>query len=332
MRDFTLLITAHSFGKEGKEPFNILENVGITPVVKRKNQLWTEEELIEIIPGADGIIVGADLVTRKVIEKAEKLKIICKHGVGVDNIDLEAATEKGILVTTGVGSNTTAVAELTVALLLSMARNIPNSNNDIKSGKWIRCVGTELYGKTAGIIGLGRIGKEVAKNLRGLEMKVIAFEPVKDEKFAKENKIEFVDLKTLLTQSDIISLHVPLVQKTRNIINSDTIRLMKPNVFLVNTARGGLVDEEALYSALKSKRIAGAAIDTFILEPPFGSKLLELPNVIATPHIGAYTHEAINEMSCMAAKAVADFVSGKIPSFSINIEALKTNKKISMKG
>lgn len=318
MNKLKVLITAKSFGKEGREPFDILERAGIKAVIRRKNEIWTEEELIGIIDEFDGIIVGADEVTRNVIEKAKKLRIISKHGVGVDNIDIGAATEKGIIVTAGLGSNTVAVAEFAVTLIMNLARNITISNNETKKGKWVRRIGSELKGKTVGIIGMGKIGKEVAKRLYGMGMDIMAYEPFKDEKFAKTYQIKYVTLDKLLQNSDFVSLHAPLMPETQNIINKDNILLMKETAYIINTARGGLIDEDSLYKALNEKRIAGAAIDVFTNEPPLHSPLLTLENVIATPHIGAYTHEAVHNMSCMAASAIADYFEGKEPAFIIN--------------
>ncbi len=318
MTEYKVLITAHSFGNEGPEPFEILKRANIIPVLKKKEKIWTEDELLEIISDADGIIVGADKVTKRVIDKASKLKIIAKHGVGVDNIDVKAAAEKGILVSVAQGSNTVAVAELALALMLDLARNLQRCNLETKEGKWNRIIGVELQGKTAGIIGTGRIGKEVAKRLYHLGMKILAFDTCKDNEFAEKYGITYVDLDTLLENSDFITLHVPLMAETERIINKKNISLMKPTAYIVNTARGGLIDEEALYEALKNNKIAGAAVDTFELEPPVNSPLLSLPNLIATPHIGAYTHDSINNMSFMAAQAVADFFMGKEPRCVIN--------------
>ncbi len=320
MKQFKVLITSHSFGKEGREAFGILEKANIIPVLKQKNEIWNEDELCKIITDMDGIIVGADKVTKKVLERANKLKIIAKHGIGVDNIDVEEATKRGIPVAVAMGSNTVAVAELAVGLIFNLARNINICSSETKDGRWKRRIGVELKGKTAGIIGLGRIGKETAKRLHFMGMNLLAYDQFEDKEFAKAYKVKYVSLEYLLKNSDFISLHVPLTSKTRYIINKDNIDLIKSSAYIINTARGGLIEETALYEALKENRIAGAAVDTFESEPPIGSPLLSLPNVIATPHIGAYTHQSINNMSMLSAKAVVDFAAGKKPEFVINKE------------
>ncbi|MDK2824728.1 MAG: hypothetical protein PWP71_2646 [Clostridia bacterium] len=326
MSKYKVLITAQSFGKEGHEPFEILERANIEPVLKQKEKIWSEDELAEIISDFDGIIIGADKLTKKLIDKASKLKIISKHGVGVDNIDVNAATERGIPVVIAQGSNAVAVAELALALTFDLARNIQQCNLETKKGKWNRIIGVELQGKTAGIIGMGRIGKEVAKRVYYLGMNILAFDLYEDKEFAKNYSIDYVDLNTLLRKSDFVTLHLPLTKETEKIINKNNICLMKPTAYIINTARGGLIDEEALYEALKNNKIAGAAIDTFELEPPVNSSLLSLSNLIATPHIGAYTHEAINNMSRLAAQAVADFFMGKEPYYVINKQALRVKR------
>lgn len=318
MGKYKVLITAHSFGKEGREAFEILERAGVIPISKQKNEIWNEDELSKIITDVDGIIVGADRISGRVIERAPRLKIISKHGVGVDNIDIGAATKKGIPVAVALGSNTAAVAELAVGLILVLARNIHICDNETKQGKWNRRIGLEIQGKTAGLIGMGRIGKEVARRLYCMGMGLLAFDLFKDHEFAAKYGVDYAELDELLKRSDFITLHLPLIPETRYIINKSNIKLIKPSAYIVNTARGGLIEEPALYEALKENRIAGAAIDTFEMEPPVSSPLLSLPNVVATPHIGAYTHQSVNNMSCMAAKAVADFFTGKRPDYVVN--------------
>jgi D-3-phosphoglycerate dehydrogenase len=319
MGKFKVLITSHSFGKEGNEAFDILNEAGVDYILEHKSKLWTEEEIICYSKDVDGIIVGADSITRNIIDNSKNLKIIAKHGVGFDNIDMEAAKERGLLVTIGVGSNSIAVAEMAVTLMMNLARNINLCNNETKKGQWKRKIGVELKGKTIGLVGLGKIGKETAKRVLGFDTKVIAYDPFPDNDFAQKYNIDFVEINELLKQSDFISLHLPLMKSTKNLINKDNLKYVKPTAFIVNTSRGGIINENDLYEFLKCNKIAGAAIDAFQNEPPAGNPLLDLENVIATPHLGAYTHDAVNNMSVMSAQAIADFIKGKEPYYLVKM-------------
>ena len=269
--------------------------------------------MIKSIPGMDAVIVGNDQITDKVLSVADKLKVISKHGVGVDNIDLAAAKEKGVIVTNTPGANTEAVAELTVGLIFALVRKIVDAHLSTRSGEWKRFVGVEIQGKTVGVIGLGRIGKEVAKKLIGLGAKVVAFDIVKNWAFAKKFKIKYLELSELLRNSDIITLHLPLTSQTENLLNEERLKLMKKGSFLVNTARGKLIDEESLAMALKSGRLAGAAVDVYGKEPSKKSILLKTDKCITLPHIGAYSSEALERMGMMTAENVVAVIYGKKP-------------------
>ena len=259
----------------------------------------TEDELAEAVVDAQALVIRSGAkVTRKVIEAARELKVIGRAGVGVDNVDLEAATERGIVVMNTPDGNTIAAAEHTVGLILALARNIPRANESLRQGQWERAkfVGAELNGKTLGVVGLGRIGSHVARVAQALRMKVIAFDPYYSAERAAEAEVELVDLEQLFSRADIVTLHVPATDETRGMVNARMLEKMKPGAFLINCARGALVDEKALEEALAAGRLAGAALDVFANEPPGDFELLRLPNFLSTPHIGGSSEEAILAM------------------------------------
>ncbi|MEM1662454.1 MAG: hydroxyacid dehydrogenase [Desulfurococcaceae archaeon] len=272
-----------------------------------------EEELVKLIRDVDAIIVRSKpIVSRRVIENARNLKLIARAGVGLDNIDLEAAREKGIVVINSPESVTLSVAELTIGLMLSLARKIAYSDRMIRNGLWVKkeAVGYELFGKTLGIIGFGRIGRAVAKIAKyGFNMRILYYDVMRiPEKEEIELGAKYVDLDTLLKESDIVSIHVPLTPETKHLINRDKLRLMKRTALLINTARGGVVDTEALIQALQEKWIAGAALDVFEEEPlPPNHPLTRMDNVVLTPHIGASTYEAQERAGLDIAIKVIDF-------------------------
>lgn len=254
-----------------------------------------KEELIKEIPNIDVLVVrSATKVTADIIEAGKNLKIIARAGTGLDNVDVEKAKEKGIKVINTPGANGISVAELAIGLMISCARHIAKGTMDLKNGEWTKkqLKGHELYKRTVGIIGFGNIGREVAKRLLAFDMRVLAYDP-----FVKETdmNVEIVDLDTIFKESDFITIHVPLTNETKHLVSKDAFEKMKDGVILINAARGGVVDEEALYNALISGKVYAAGLDVFEVEPPtdeLRKKLLELPNVVATPHIGASTVEA----------------------------------------
>jgi len=312
-----VLVTALSFSRYSQEPRKILEKAGFYLIWNKEGRPLQEEELIERIKGVDALIVGVDQITEKVIAAADKLRIICKHGVGVDNINLDAATGRGIMVINAPHSNYTSVADLTFGLLIAAARKIPYADMITKKGKWNRIVGREVWGKTIGIVGTGRIGLAVAQRARGFDMKILAYDKFPNIQAANEIGFNYVSLEKLLSLSEFVSLHLPLTKETRHLINEKTLSLMNPEAILINTARGELVDEKALYQALKEKRLTGAALDVYAEEPPLNSKLLTLSQVITTPHIGASTHEANYRMGCAVAESIIKFFAGKIPDYVV---------------
>jgi D-3-phosphoglycerate dehydrogenase len=280
------------------------------------------DELKACLGQYDGILIRSGTkLTRDVLEDAGALRVIGRAGVGVDNVDLDAATERGILVMNTPEGNTVSTAEHTFSMLLALSRNIPQAVASVRGGEWKKSkfAGIEVRGKTLGVIGLGRIGAQVAKFAHGFQMKVVGYDPFITREKTEHLGIELVELDQLFAQSDYITVHTPLTSETRNIISAAAIEKMKPSVRIINCARGGVVDEEALADALGSGRIGGAALDVFVTEPPAGSKLLELPNVITTPHLGASTAEAQEQVGIDAAVQVADYLlDGRIGS-AVNV-------------
>lgn len=296
--------------EEGLKPLRDYQEIEL--VIGSK---MTEDELCEAIGEYEGIIVrSATKVTAKVLEKANKLKVVGRAGVGVDNIDLKAASEKGIMVVNAPDGNTIAACELTVGMMFCLARSIPQAiNRTIKDKVWDKkaFMGFELRGKNLGVIGLGRIGSAVAKRALALEMKVYGYDPFVYAEKAKDLGIELVSLDELFAKADMITIHMPKTTTTYHMINDETIAKMKDGVYILNCARGGIIEEEALYKAMVAGKIAGAGLDVFEIEPNEKSPLLELPNFIATPHIGASTKEAQLKVAVDVAVEIANALTGK---------------------
>lgn len=281
-----------------------------------------KDALIETIPTYNALVVrSATKVTADVIKAGKNLRVVGRAGSGVDNIDVNAATEAGIIVVNAPASNNVAVAELTIGLMLSMARHIPQAQMSLASEKWERSkfMGWEVRNKTLGLVGLGRIGSEVARRARGMEMHVIAFDPVVSSDRANQLGAESVTLEELITRSDIITIHVPLTDGTRNLFDAENIAKMKQGAFIINASRGGIVNEDALLEALESGHLGGAALDVYSKEPPpEGSKLLGHPKIITTPHIGASTAEAQVAVGTDVAEGVLAALKGDTPRYAVN--------------
>ena len=271
----------------------------------------TEEALIPLLKDCEGVLAGLDFVTEKVIGACPKLKAISRYGAGYDRVDLEAAKKAGVLVTNTPGVNAQAVGELAFGLVISLVRRIPFLDQQTRGGAWIRSTGMELKGKTLGILGLGAIGKVVAKCGQGFGMKVIAYDPLISEEYCRKENIQSVSCDYLLRNSNVLSLHLPLNPETINYINKETIDIMPEGAFVVNTSRGSLVNEEDAYEALKMGKLGGLALDAFAVEPPGQSPLFELDNVVVTPHTGAHTKESIENMANQAVKNLIDVLSGR---------------------
>ena len=279
------------------------------------------EEMISTISDYDALVVRSQTkVSAEVIEAGKKLQVIARAGVGVDNIDVEAATQRGIVVVNAPTGNITAAAEHTIALMLSLARHIPQANAVLKSGVWRRSdfMGTEVKDKTLGIIGLGNVGSEVARRARGLQMKLIAYDPFISVDHARKLQVELVPLRQLLKESDFITLHLPLTDSTKGLIGAKELASVKPTARIINCARGGLIDEKALAKAVKEKRVAGAAVDVFSTEPATQSILFEDDNIIVTPHLGASTTEAQATAAKDVAEQVIDVFNGRPARYSVN--------------
>jgi len=287
---------------------------------------FSPSELLSKISDYDAIIVRSGTkVTREVIEKS-KLKVIGRAGVGVDNIDVEAATEKRIFVVNSPRASTISVAEITIAYMLALSRNLVQATNETKAGKWPkkRLMGTEIYGKTLGFIGCGRIGAEVAKRVQIFGMTCLVYDPYLPPEVPAKIGVELTDdLDRLFRVSDFITIHAWLTEETRGMIGENELEKMKPTAFLVNCARGGIVDEEALYDALKKGKIAGAALDVFSVEPARENKLFELENLYVSPHIGASTKEAQERAGQVTAEQVRLVLNSKKPEFCVNPKLLE---------
>lgn len=320
-----ILVTPTSFNKpENEAAKSLLEGFADEVVYNPYGRPLTEDEVVNMTEGCDGYIAGLDFITNKAVESMpSSLKVISRYGVGVDRVDLNAAGQKGIVVTNTPGANSEAVADLAFGLLLATARRIPYLDKEVRAMKWPRCQGMEIFNKTIGIMGLGAIGKAVAKRAKGFSMKVLAYDPYINEEYAREHDIKVCELHDLLRQSDIISLHLPYTKSTHHIINKQAIAELKPGMIIVNAARGGLIDEEAAYTALKEGKLGGLALDAFEVEPPEQSPLFELDNVVATPHTGAHTVEAGRKMAIMSVENLIAALEGRDCKNIVNKDVLK---------
>ncbi len=297
-------------------------------VVEKKTEL-NEEELLAIMPGYHAVIVrSATNMTARIIEAAPDLKVIGRAGIGVDNIDVKAATIRGIAVLNTPDANATTTAELTVAHMLSLSRNLPQADRSVKAGAWQRSqfMGAELAGKLLGIIGYGAIGRIVASRALALDMQVKVYDPFVTEERLQADGVAALVLDALVAEADYLTLHCPVTAATRNILSAERLASMKPGARLINCARGGLVDETALYALLKSGHLAGAALDVFADEPPGDSPLLALDNIVLTPHLGASTHEAQNAAGADIARQVAVYLQTGEPINAINLPAVSAEE------
>jgi phosphoglycerate dehydrogenase-like enzyme len=308
-----LVATTTLAGVEG--PFlHLLRDAGFEVVYPRQSKSLTEEELLAELPGVAATVAGWEPYTRRVIESSPALRVIARNGVGYDAVDVAAATERGIAVTVTPGANQESVAEHTFALMLALARGVVPQHTAIRGGEFRRIAGVPLRGRTLGIVGLGRIGREVALRAAAFRMRVLAHEPAPDARFVEQHRITLVPLDQLLAESDFVSLHVPLSDESRHLIDTRALGLMKPTAFLINTARGGLVCEADLVRALQDGRIAGAGLDVFTEEPPPSDHpLRRLDNVICTAHTAGIDLQARDDMAPLAAQAIVALSRGQWP-------------------
>jgi D-3-phosphoglycerate dehydrogenase len=322
MSRFDVLITDH-IAEEGMQILKDSGDINIDVRAGIKN-----EDLKPIIGNYDAIITrSGTTVTEDLLENHGKLKVIGRAGVGLDNVDIEAASKKGIIVMNAPTGNTLAATELTMGMMLATARKIPAANNSLKNGEWNRkaFLGLQLYNKTLGVVGLGRIGGNVAIRSKAFGMRVIAFDPYIKKSRAESLGVELMDnLEELLEQVDVITFHTPLTKETHNMITKEHINKMKDGVIIINCARGGIVNEQDLYEAAKSGKVANVGIDVFEKEPATDNKLLELDNVFVTPHIGANTKEGQKGVAVIIAEQIVNALHGKSYQNAVNIPFIKS--------
>lgn len=318
LKECRLLVTPTSYGKNDARLKTELEAQVGEVIYNPTGKPLTSTEVAQLLPGVDGYIAGLDGIDANAIKAADRLKVIARYGVGVDNVDLAAAQEKGIIVTNTPGANSVSVAELALGLMLALARQIPEAVEAVHQGKWPRSSGISLEGKVVGILGLGAIGKQLARRLAGFDCKIVAFDPYADLEFAKDNHIELAAMDEVIGQADFVSLHLPLLPETRGLVNEGFLNKMKRGSYLINTSRGESVDEVALLKALQTGHLKGAGLDAFTIEPPDPKNpLLTLPQVIATPHLGAQTDGATSNMGWFAMRDCLAVLKDEKPIYRI---------------
>lgn len=302
-----------------KQAEKVLKDKGYSVEAFYTDVSISEKELLTQVPDLEAMIVSLEEVNEKVLEKAKKLKVVCKFGVGVDNIDIKAATKRHIVVTNIPGANAESVADLAFGFITGLAREIIQSDRLTKGSEWKVTLTHEVYEKVLGIIGLGQIGKAVARRASGFNMKILAYDIQRDQEFSRKHEVSYVSLEELLKKSDFVTIHTPLTPQTKGMIAKKQLEMMKNSAYIINTARGGIIDEEALYQLLLEGKIQGAALDAYSAEPYEGA-LLKLDNVICTAHIGGTTYEAINRMWPIAVDNVVKVLDGQRPSYVVNPE------------
>lgn len=313
-----ILIISSKFRESSGTYRELVEREGCTLAERDIQYPITEDHLTELIKDVDGLITGLEQVTPRVLENANRLKVISAGGVGYDHINVEAATAKGIAVCNCAGCNNRSVAELAFGMMLSLSRQIYRSDRAMRNGEWGRFFGPELWGKTLGIVGLGRVGKSVAQLAKGFGMRILANDVAWDIAYADEHGISYVPLDRVLAESDYVTLHTPLTPWTHNLIDERALGLMKPTAYLINTARGPIVKEDALCKALDQGRIAGAGLDVFVVEPTNDCAFREFDNVIITPHIGGASNEAYDRSLQLALLNVTSVLNGRAPHSQVN--------------
>lgn len=302
------------------EHFVALTDLGVEVDFNSGAYPMTADELAARIGDAEAALVGLDFVEASVFDRCPNLRIVARNGVGMDTVDLEAATRAGVAVTVPFGANSTSVAELALGLLIALARGVVTNHNRVQGGVWLREQGTQLAGKTLGIIGLGRIGKKVARRAQAFEIQVIAHDILPDAAFGDSCGVPFVSREELLASSDIVSLHVPLTPLTRHMIDASAFTQMRPGALLVNTARGLVVDPDALVAALDSGHLAGAALDVHPIEGEIDRRMIGRANVVTTTHLGAYTRESLAATTTAAVRSLCQYFERRTPDGLTNPE------------
>lgn len=316
-----VLITATSFSEVTEEPEDRLKKAGHEVVHNPYGRPMTAEELAPLLADADACGAGVDDFSAAALPPPGRLKVIAKHGAGVDNIDIAECTRRGIVVANVPGANAEAVADMSFALMLAVARRIPLGDRTTKEGQWINTYGVDLHGATLGLLGMGRIGKASARRGKGFDMRVLAYDPYFDQQFAAECGVERAEsLEQVMKDADFISVHMPLNEKTRGIVDAERIALMKSTAILVNTARGPIVDEQALADALEQGRIFGAGLDVYAAEPPTDSRLLRCERAVTMPHNSSNTTGALLAMGNGVTDAILAVFEGGRPEYCVNPE------------
>jgi D-3-phosphoglycerate dehydrogenase len=318
LKTMRVLVTPTSFSKGDPSMRVTLENAVGEVIYNDSGKPLESEALADMLPGVDGYIAGLDEIDQHALETTSRLKVIARYGVGVDAVDLQTARHKGIIVTNTPGANSRSVAELTIGLMLSLARSIPTAANTTRAGGWPRLSGISVRGKVVGLLGFGAIGQAVARLLSGFETTLLVYDPIATPEQASGLGAVLTSLDEIIRQADIVSLHCPLTADTRNMVNDGFLSTLKPGAYLINTARGELVDETALLAALESGKLGGAALDVFATQPPeVGNPLLSHPRLLATPHMGAHTDGAINAMGWMALNDCLAVLRGEEPRYRV---------------
>jgi D-3-phosphoglycerate dehydrogenase len=316
-----VLITATSFSEITKEPEERLIEAGCEIAHNPYGRPMTAEELAPLLEGVDGCAAGVDDFSAASFARADRLKVVARHGAGIDQVDIAECTRRGIVVANLPGANAEAVADMTLALMLAVARHIPEGDRTTKAGQWVNTYGVDLFRATVGILGLGRIGKGVARRCRGFDARVLAYDPYFDQAFAAEHVIDRAEsLDHVMRESDFVCLHMPVTDQTRGIIDAEKIALMKPTAILVNTARGALVDEDALADALEEGRIFGAGMDVYAAEPPANSRLLKCDRAVTMPHVSSNTPGALLAMGNGVVDAIMAVFNERRPESVVNSE------------
>lgn len=315
-----ILVTATHFDTLCTNAKRLLEENGCELIVNQtENAYYSFEQLKEVAGEIDGAIIAMDEWNEEVFRIAPRLKVLARFGVGINNVDLVKAKEYGIKVVNAKGQNANAVAEFCMGMILNSLRHVGQIQGELSRGRWVRTVGTELKGKTVGLLGFGDIAGRVAKKLSGFEVNLLAYDLFPNEEKARSLGVKMTSLEDVLRNSDIVSVHVPDIPETYHLLNRETIGMMKDGAYVINTARGRLIDTEALCDAVKSGKLSGASLDVYEQEPlPMDAGVLNVPGIFCTPHAGAETYEVYEQISMFTAKAVLDVLNGKEPENWLN--------------